>query len=132
MEPVLEYHRPEPRPPRLLRIWDLVKPLVVGLPLVVLLGSGMGLLVYGLGMPSEIPAQAGAAYGDGISSYAWSRARYAQEERAMIMGWGAGLLTAGLTTAALYAIRLLRHTHPASGGAATADGRNRTFSELSS
>jgi|SRR5687768_1190676 len=107
MDPVLHYHRPDAPAPLLPRLWHLVKPLVIGLPLVVLLGVGMGMLTYGIGMPSEAPPTA-----VNMSNYsyysAWESARREQRDRASVMGIGAGLLTGGLTTAVLYLIRLLR------------------------
>ena len=108
MDPVLNYHRPDAPVPLLPRLWHLAKPLVMGLPLVILLGVGMGMLVYGLAMPSDPPPMPP----DNINNYsyynAWSSARHEQQERAEVMGIGAGLLTAGLTTAVLYGIRFLR------------------------
>ena len=107
MDPVLSYHRPEAPPPLVLRLWHLAKPLVIGLPLVVLLGVGMGMLVYGLAMPSEAPPAATSI--NNYSYYsAWDSARREQRDRASVMGIGAGLLTAGLTTAVLYLVRFLR------------------------
>ena len=115
MDPVLNYHRPDAPAPLLPRLWHLAKPLVVGLPLVVLLGVGMGMLVYGLGMPSDPPPLPPERI-DNFSYYnAWSSARHEQGERAEVMGIGAGLLTAGLTTAVLYGIRFLRQNARAFG-----------------
>jgi hypothetical protein len=115
MESVLSYHRPEAPPPLPLRLWHLAKPLVIGLPLVVLLGVGMGMLVYGVAMPSDPPPTPP----ENVSNYsyfgAWSVARREQGERAEVMGIGAGLLTAGLTTAVLYLIRFLRQNTRAFG-----------------
>jgi hypothetical protein len=104
------------------RLWHLSKPLVVGLPLVLLLGIGMGMLVYGLGMPSDPPPVPPTSI-DNYSYYnAWSSARSEQGERAEVMGIGAGLLTAGLTTAVLYLIRFVRREYGTSarGGAPAA------------
>ena len=117
MEPVLSYHRPDARPPLLPRLWHLVKPLVAGLPLVVLLGVGMGMLVYGVAMPFDPPPAPPEDINNYNYYFAWQSARREQGDRAEVMGIGAGLLTAGLTTAVLYLIRFIRQNvrPPAAG-----------------
>jgi hypothetical protein len=113
MDPVLSYHRPEAPPPLVLRLWHLAKPLVIGAPLVVLLGVGMGMLVYGLGMPSDAPPPPPESINNYSYYNAWDSARREQRDRASVMGIGAGLLTAGLTTAVLYLIRFLSQSQGA-------------------